>query len=191
MIKSSANKVTSFLYYNNYIDSDKYEYEVYLYGFESMIALILNTVSILLIGLLFDRFMHTVVFLLCYFPLRQFTDGYHADTYEKCFLTFAVIFIATIFIANNLGYEGIKPLIILFSVINWTSICLLSPVDHINNILEDDDKVKYKKKARLIATVVLLFILVSKNYFIYSAFSLFWINILLNVALIKNKGGVR
>jgi accessory gene regulator B len=191
MIKSSANKVTSFLYYNNYIDSDKYEYDVYLYGFESMIALILNTVSILLIGLLFDRFMHTVVFLLCYFPLRQYTGGYHADTYEKCFLTFVVIFIVTIFIANNLGNEGIKPLIILFSIINWTSICLLSPVDHINNILEDEDKIKYKKKARLIATLVLLFIFVSKNYFIYSAFSLFWINILLNVALIKNKGEVR
>lgn len=191
MIKSSANKVTSFLYYNNYIDTDKYEYDVYLYGFESMIALILNTVSILLIGLLFDRFMHTVVFLLCYFPLRQYTGGYHADTYEKCFLTFVVIFIATIFIANNLGNEGIKPLIILFSVINWTSICLLSPVDHINNILEEEDKIKYKKKARLIATLVLLFIFVSKNYFIYSAFSLFWINILLNVALIKNKGEVR
>ncbi|MEF9992020.1 MAG: hypothetical protein RR835_08560 [Peptostreptococcaceae bacterium] len=40
MIKSSANKVTSFLYYNKYIDSDKYDYEVYLYGFESLIALI-------------------------------------------------------------------------------------------------------------------------------------------------------
>lgn len=191
MIKSSANKVTSFLYYNNYIDSDKYDYEVYLYGFESIIALILNTVSILLIGLLFDRFMHTVVFLLCYYPLRQFTGGYHADTYEKCFFTFVVIFIATIFIANHLGYSEVRPLILLFSVINYISICLLSPVDHINNILTDVEKVNYKKKARLIATSVLLFIFVSNNYFIYSAFSLFWINILLNVAFIKNKGEVR
>ncbi|CEN30901.1 accessory gene regulator protein B [[Clostridium] sordellii] len=191
MIKSSANKVTSFLYYNNYIDSDKYDYEVYLYGFESIIALILNTVSILLIGLLFDRFMHTVVFLLCYYPLRQFTGGYHADTYEKCFFTFVVIFIATIFIANHLGYAEVRPLILLFSVINYISICLLSPVDHINNILTDVEKVNYKKKARLIATSVLLFIFVSNNYFIYSAFSLFWINILLNVAFIKNKGEVR
>ncbi|MGL4911600.1 MAG: accessory gene regulator ArgB-like protein, partial [Romboutsia sp.] len=135
MIKSSANKVTSFLYYNNYIDSDKYEYEVYMYGFESMIALMLNTVSILLMGLLFDRFIHTAVFLLCYYPLRQFTGGYHADTYRKCFFTFVVIFVATIFIANNLAHVGIRPLVVLFSVINGISICLLSPVDHINKIL--------------------------------------------------------
>lgn len=191
MIKSSANKVTSFLYYNNYIDSDKYEYEVYLYGFESMIALILNIVSILLIGLLFDKFMHTIIFLICYYPLRRFTGGYHADTYEKCFLTFVAIFITTILIANNLGHVGLKPLIILLSVINWVVIWLLSPVDHVNNILDNEEKTKYKKKARLIATVVLLFISISNNYYIYSAFSLFWINILLNVALIKNKGEVR
>lgn len=188
MIKSSANKVTSFLYYNDYIDREKYEYEVYLYGFESLIALTLNLVAILLIGLLFDRFMHTVVFLACYCPLRQFTGGYHADTYKKCFFTFLVIFIATIFIANNLVHSGLKPLIILFSALNWISIYLLSPVDHINHILTDTDKIKYKKKAGLIAILVFLFTFVSKNYFIYSAFALFWINILLNAALIKNRG---
>lgn len=188
MVKSSANKVTSFLYYNNYIDSDKYDYEVYLYGFESLIAVILNIISILLIGLVFDRFMHTIVFLACYCPLRQFTGGYHADTYEKCFFTFVIIFIGTILIANNLSDIGLKPLIILFSVLNWISICLLSPVQHFNKPLTDIEKIKYKKNARLISSVVLLFILVSKNYFIYSAFALFWINIMLNMAIIKKQG---
>ncbi|MGL4911146.1 MAG: accessory gene regulator B family protein, partial [Romboutsia sp.] len=84
---------------------------------------------------LFDRFIHTAVFLLCYYPLRQFTGGYHADTYRKCFFTFILIFVATIFIANNLAHVGIRPLVVLFSVINGISICLLSPVDHINKIL--------------------------------------------------------
>lgn len=191
MIKSSANKVTSFLYYNKYIDSEKYDYEVYLYGFESLIALILNIISILLIGLVFHRFMHTIVFLVCYCPLRQFTGGYHADTYEKCFFTFVIIFIATILISNNLIDIGLKPLITLFSVLNWISIYLLSPVQHFNNPLDDTEKVKYKKKARLIATSVLLFIFVNKNYYIYSAFALFWINIMLNMAIIKKQGEVK
>lgn len=191
MIKSSANKVTSFLYYNKYIDSEKYDYEVYLYGFESLIALILNIISILLIGLVFHRFMHTIVFLVCYCPLRQFTGGYHADTYEKCFFTFVIIFIATILISNNLIDIGLKPLITLFSVLNWISIYLLSPVQHFNNPLDYTEKVKYKKKARLIATSVLLFIFVNKNYYIYSAFVLFWINIMLNMAIIKKQGEVK
>ena len=103
MIKSSANKVTSFLYYNKYIDSDKYDYEVYLYGFEALIASILNSVAILLIGLLFDRFIDSIVFLACYCPLRQYSGGYHADTYKRCFFTFICIFLATIFLENNLG----------------------------------------------------------------------------------------
>ncbi|MGL6106298.1 accessory gene regulator B family protein [Romboutsia sp.] len=188
MVKSSANKVTSFLYYNNYIDSDKYDYEVYLYGFETLIASILNSLSILLIGLLFDRFMHSIVFLACYCPLRQFAGGYHADTYKKCLFTFICIFLATIFLANNLMDVDLKYLLILFSVLNWASIGLLSPVEHVNNPLTDNERVKYKKNARLIATLILLFIFISNNYFIYSAFSLFWINFMMNVAIIKNRG---
>lgn len=191
MVKSSANKVTSFLYYNNYIDSDKYDYEVYLYGFETLIASVLNSVAILLIGLLFDRFIHAIVFLACYCPLRQFAGGYHADTYKRCFLTFIGIFLVTIFLANNLVNIDLKPLIILFSLLNWASICLLSPVEHINNPLTYTEKIKYKKNARLIVTVILLFIFVSKKYFIYSTFALFWINIMLNVAFIKKQGEIR
>ena len=112
MIKSSANKVTSFLYCNNYIDSAKYDYEVYLYGFEILVASILNSVAILLIGLLFDRFIHSVVFLICYCPLRQFAGGYHADTYKRCFFIFICIFLLTIFLSNNLGNIGLRHLII-------------------------------------------------------------------------------
>ncbi|GAA0106761.1 accessory gene regulator B family protein [Paraclostridium sordellii] len=188
MIKSSANKATSFLYYNNYIDSDKYDYEVYLYGFEILIASILNSVAILGIGLLFDRFLYSIVFLACYCPLRQFAGGYHADTYKRCFFTFVFIFLLTIFLAEGLNHTELKPLIILFSILNWGSICLLSPVEHINNPLTDIERIKYKKNARLIATIILLFIAISNKYFIYSAFALFWINIMLNVAFVKNRG---
>lgn len=188
MVKSSANKVTSFLYYNKYIDSDKYDYEVYLYGFEILVASILNSVAILLIGLLFDRFLHSIVFLSCYCPLRQFAGGYHADTYKRCFFIFVVIFLLTIFLSNVLGYTELKSLIILFSILNWGSICLLSPVEHVNNPLTDNERIKYKKNARLIATIILIYIYISNKYFIYSAFALFWINIMLNIAFMKNRG---
>lgn len=188
MIKSSANKVTSFLYYNNYIDSEKYEYEVYLYGFETLIASILNSGVILLIGLLFDRFIHSIVFLACYCPLRQFAGGYHANTYRRCFFTFIGIFLLTIFLANNLENICLRPLIILFSILNWGSICILSPVEHVNNPLTENEKIKYKKNARLITTLIILFIFISKKYFVYSAFALFWINFMMNVVIIKNRG---
>ncbi len=188
MIKSSANKVTSFLYCNNYIDSAKYDYEVYLYGFEILVASILNSVAILLIGLLFDRFIHSVVFLICYCPLRQFAGGYHADTYKRCFFIFICIFLLTIFLSNNLGNIGLRHLIILFSTLNCISICILSPVEHVNNPLTDVERIKYKKNTRLITILIFLFIVINKNYFIYSAFALFWINIMMNIALIKNRG---
>lgn len=193
MIKSCANKITSFLFYKNYIDSNKYEYEVYLYGFEVLIASILNILVTLTIGLLFDKFIHSIVFLACYCSIRQFSGGYHASNYRKCFFTFALIFLLTIFIGSNFDFIGLKPIILLLSILNWLNICLLSPVEHTNNPLTDNEKNKYKRNAILNTTLVLLFITLSSNcivtyeYFIYSSLALFWINIMIIIAIIKNR----
>lgn len=193
MIKSCANKITSFLFYKNYIDSNKYEYEVYLYGFEVLIASILNILVTLTMGLLFDKFIHSIVFLACYCPIRQFSGGYHASSYKKCFLTFILVFLLTIFIDSNFDFIGLKPIILLLSILNWLNICLLSPVEHTNNPLTGNEKNKYKRNAILNTTLVLLFITLSSNcivtyeYFIYSSLALFWINIMIIIAIIKNR----
>lgn len=187
MIKSNASKVTSFLFDNNYIDNIKYDYEVYLYGFEILIASILNLATTLLIGVIFDKFIHTIVFLICYCSLRQFSGGYHSNTYKNCYITFILIFISTILIANHLDSINLKPLIILFSVLNWICICLQGPVEHINNPLTYLEFIKYYRYVIFIATLVLLFIVINNKYFIYSSLALFWINILMNIEFIKNR----
>lgn len=61
---------------NGIIEID--DFEIYRYGFETLIYFIVNISVALLIGIIFDRFIHTIVFLSCYCTLRQFTGGYHA-----------------------------------------------------------------------------------------------------------------
>lgn len=51
MFKSYASKITSFLIENKEINQD--DYEVYKYGFEVLIAFIVNIAIVLSIGLLF------------------------------------------------------------------------------------------------------------------------------------------
>lgn len=197
MIKSSSKKVTSFLFYNNYIDSNKYGYEVYLYGFEILIASILNILATLIIGLLFGKFIHTIVFLSCYCPLRQFSGGYHANNYRKCFITFICIFLITIFISNNLDYHNLKLIIILFSVLNWINIFVVAPIENINNPLTELEKIKYKRNVRVISSIVFLFIVINikylwrYDYFIYSFSALFWINTMINIEIIKNRRKIK
>lgn len=76
MFKSLSYRITDILVNNGIIEID--DFEIYRYGFETLIYFIVNISVALLIGIIFDRFIHTIVFLSCYCTLRQFTGGYHA-----------------------------------------------------------------------------------------------------------------
>ena len=56
MFKSYASKITSFLIENKEINQD--DYEVYKYGFEVLIAFIVNIAIVLSIGLLFNKIFY-------------------------------------------------------------------------------------------------------------------------------------
>ena len=86
MVESCANKITSFLICSKTIEEK--EYDLYLYGFKTLIAFI---------GYILNRFKETALFLLCYCPIRQFTGGYHADNYKKCLLSFILIYIGNVY----------------------------------------------------------------------------------------------
>lgn len=193
MIKSYANKITSFLYSNSYIDNDKYKYDVYLYGFEILIASLVNMISVLIIGLLFNKFIYAVIFLVCYCPIRQFSGGYHAESYRKCYFTFMIIFLSTIFIVNNVSTIDLRLAIILFVILNWININILAPINHPNNPLTETENSKYRKNCRIISTIVIIFSILSSQFkityecSIYSSLALFWINTMMVLAVIKNR----
>ncbi|HEL3285993.1 TPA: accessory gene regulator B family protein, partial [Clostridioides difficile] len=58
MIKSLARKATLFLLDNKSIKLN--QYELYLYGFETLIALIINILVILLVSIILSKFIETV-----------------------------------------------------------------------------------------------------------------------------------
>ena len=103
MFKSYASKITSFLIENKEINQD--DYEVYKYGFEVLIAFIVNIAIVLSIGLLFNKIFYSIAFLICYCPIRQFAGGYHANNYTKCLLIFILIFILTINTSSNVDSQ--------------------------------------------------------------------------------------
>ena len=59
MFKSYASKITSFLIENKEINQD--DYEVYKYGFEVLIAFIVNIAIVLSIGLLFNKIFNMLL----------------------------------------------------------------------------------------------------------------------------------
>ncbi|MER0280709.1 accessory gene regulator B family protein [Clostridioides difficile] len=191
MFKKSADKMTSVLICNNMIDNN--ESKVYSYGFEILIAFIVNVTTILLIGFLFGKFTYILFFLMCYCPIRQFSGGYHADNYFRCLLTFVFIILSTILIIENLDLYLFKNIIMVTASISWVGICILCPIEHRSNPISDREKLTYKKVAVFVSTIILLMTVLSfllnvfVDYFIYSAFAMFWIFIMLVLGKLKAK----
>ena len=64
--------------YNN---SDKIPLDIYIYGFELLVSSVIETISLLLIGLLTGKFVETVIFIISFSSIRVFSGGYHANSY--------------------------------------------------------------------------------------------------------------
>ncbi|MEF9992722.1 MAG: accessory gene regulator B family protein [Romboutsia sp.] len=192
MIKSLSNKITSFLACNNSIDIE--DSEVCSYGLEIVLSSFINLILVLFIGMILGKFIHTLVFVGCYCSIRQYSGGYHASTHGKCIATFICMYLFTVFIVGEIDSVYLKSVVILIGILNWISIYLLVPVEHANNPLSDFEKSRNKKIAKIIVTVVLVTILIGLSlhkvyeYSLYGILAMVWVNFMLIIQVIKNKG---
>lgn len=183
MFKYLSYRITDVLINNEIIEND--DFEIYRYGFETLIYFIVNISVALLIGIIFGRFIHTIVFLSCYCTLRQFTGGYHAKNYTECTLTFAAIYLITILVANNIDIVSYKYLSIVILIMSIFIIYRLSPMEHRNKPLSNKEKQRYRiitmKITSFIGSIFILSITsnIFIDYIVYSFFSVIWICILL------------
>ncbi|MDO0496997.1 accessory gene regulator B family protein, partial [Clostridioides difficile] len=190
MFKRLSYKFANILVNNEIVESE--DFEIYRYGFETLIYFIVNILVALFIGIIFDRFIHTVIFLSCYCTLRQFTGGYHARNYKECTLTFAVIYLITIFSANNIDINKYKYLLVLLMIISILTIYKLAPLEHRNKPLSESEKKHYRKTVQKILFVIICLIILCKilnifqQYVIYAIISIYWIAILIYIGMKVN-----
>lgn len=190
MFKEASVKLTKILILNNIIEQE--DKTIYEYGFETLIYFFVNILIAIIIGFIFGKFLNTVVFLICYCTIRQFSGGYHANSYTKCTLTFIFIYLITIFTSNNLDIIKYKNILILISIVSCFIIWFMSPLEHRNKPLNNNDKIYYKMIATKISILVTIINALSllfgilDNYIVFSGFAIFWISILLIIGKHKN-----
>lgn len=171
---------------NKFQSKDK---EIYRYGIQQGLNLALNILTTIIIGCLCDMFLPSILFLVCYMPLRSFCGGYHAKTHLRCYI-YSVIMITCILLIskyltfNTLVYE-------LLVLISFIVIMLLAPVEDQNKILDSDEKKFFRKKACIITVleVLLYHILLITHYvngYKILSISIFSLSILMIIGQIKN-----
>ncbi|MGL5328700.1 MAG: accessory gene regulator B family protein [Peptostreptococcaceae bacterium] len=180
MIKSVANKVTSFLFSSDCIDINRYEGELDKYKvFKTSVWIILGVFGM---SIVFDKFIHSIVFMSCYKPLSKLCGGYNIDNSREYIFKFLFMYVVTIFIGTTLDNIGLRDIVLLFAVLNWLNICFIVPIRYVNEILSNKKRKKQKFKIISVATLVLLFVVFCSKYYsiyeysVYGALALFWIN---------------
>lgn len=133
----------------NIEESDK---EIYLFGIYQGLIFLLNIGTTIIIGITLNMFVESVLFLLCFIPLRIFAGGYHAKNQLRCYImsTITTIFILYViaFLQENLSIVEIGIYIISVYII-WK----LVPVPDKNKPLELYEQNKYRRKVHVILSI--------------------------------------
>ena len=193
MINTFACKVVSLFVRNSRIEEN--DREIFVFGLEIILSSVASIITVFLISIPFRQFLGTVFYLIMFIIIRQFTGGYHANSYQRCFFTFVFIYLLTTLLVLFVSTETAQTLTIVFS---WTSVFpvfLFAPVRNKNRELTLKETVKFRKISRM--SVCLLAGLLTVSVFCHPDFSriLLWgalalltTAILIVVAVIKNGG---
>ena len=158
--------------------------DLYLYGLRNGILLLISIIAFLAIGLIFNKFVEIIVFLLSYAPLRQYCGGYHAKTAKRCFIGSVLAILLVIVVLDNINWT--IELCFLAVLISALIIFKLAPVADPNKPFDEDEVWVFKESARFVLAVELLLIVVFIQYgfiFLLSSMSLAFIAIALMLVL--------
>lgn len=136
---------------NKFAPEDK---EVYRYGIQQGLNLTLNILTTIIIGVLCGMVYPSLMFLICYMPLRSFCGGYHAKTHLRCYIYSVIMITCILLVAKYTAFN-----IVLYEILVLISliiILLLAPVEDENKKLDNVEKRVFRKRAYIIAFLEVL-----------------------------------
>ena len=190
MIQLLSKKILAFITKNTKIPID--ETDVYKYGIEITISSVLNIVLIIILSLLLGNFVSGICFLFCFILLRQFTGGYHAESYFKCNLALGVSYVCISLISNVFSRLPIHLLEGLL-IAGCITVVLYAPVNNRHKQLTSKQKQQFKNISLIIYAVlgVVSVILKILNIYIWTviALTLLLVSLMIIIEILMQKEG--
>lgn len=187
MIEAISEKITGFLVDSNEISRDINEFRCYKYGIEIALSSILNIVLILSIGSVTGRFIESVIFLAVFIPIRQFSGGYHADTYFRCNLFFCISFVMVLLLYEILKVYNSVYLLLAIDLFSLSIIAFFSPIENRNKPIPAEKRMGLKLKAILISALISLVSLIMHCYWVVYGSLLSCTLLMISVLIISGK----
>ena len=166
---------------NNIIKSE--DKEIYIYGFKQLLFMILNLITTVIIGIIFNKVFESILFMIFYTPIRVYAGGYHAKTHIKCYIFSILMLIAVLYILKLNLIKSII-LVILLSLISSIIILLLAPIEDSNKPLDDIEKIVYRKRTVRNLIIILIIEIIFFIFNIISFFSCITISLICNAIML-------
>lgn len=129
---------------------------VYRYGFEVLFSTIVYTLIFIIIAVISDSFLPSLFFWLGFFLVRKLCGGYHAKTYLKCHLLFALNHLAFVALLRYVSLTKNPIFMSIGLLVCSVIIFIFAPVDHPNKPFKGDEYKKFRIKSRLYCIIVVL-----------------------------------
>ena len=146
MFNDVSKKLTCFLVNNDTIGDE--EREIYRYGIQQGLTIILNLVTTLLIGLVCGMVWQSIVFTVAYIPLRSFAGGYHAKTPTRCYIFSIILMLAVLLVMKFVPFTAFICSVMLS--VSSVVIVFLAPVEDNNKPLDEMEQKVYRKRTLMI-----------------------------------------
>ena len=165
------------------------EIELYIFGINQGLNMLLNIATALFIGILFGEVFRAFLFMFSYIPLRSYAGGYHAKTPIRCYLLSLIMLIIVLIGMKYLPVSDLVYYAILATAV--LIVFLLSPVEDKNKPLDETEHKVYKKRAVFIASLEFFIGIVFKligldNLFVAVSYSFAALSFMLVAGKIKN-----
>lgn len=188
MITELAGKVADFFVCRNWVEKD--EREIYRYGVEVIMSGAISFCIVLICAIAFQEILYTFLFYAVFLLMRRFCGGYHADTYLKCNLLFAVN-VVLVDILLKMSDEVSNYLLFLITISSILLIGTFTPIVNANKSVEPEQQRTYRRIAMgLLVAFVLLeicMILVERAVSVSIALSLFSVALAMLIEKIKTR----
>lgn len=150
MIQKLISKITD-LWIGTDIDQE--DWEVYQFGIGIIVSTALEIVTILILGLLFKQFFGTCLFLFWFILLRRNIGGYHANSYERCYLVMILVYLLSYACVALTPLSRFFPVTIVLSFISLIVILFLGPIDNENKPWPEERRKKAKRIGDFISLI--------------------------------------
>jgi len=147
---------------------DKEEADVYEYGLQIFLELLLCLGTCFFVAFSFHVFLEMALFFLIFIPLRSYAGGLHLESFWSCYLLSCLTFSGVIVAAKciELSFAVSIPAIVLLLL----SVYFMYPVENANREVDSDEDRYFRNKLLqflfLDGVIVIIFFALSKKEYI-------------------------